>query len=129
MKHPHLDSHLVPIIVISSDEFYIVMFDASKDILLCTPICDIFRDASKSAVYEEVILILWMVLHHRILCSGIPQHHDLSAAQSGFRQRASEAWEVYTTKLKRFVSSFPRVAKETMECTILEYFDKGIFTS
>ena len=129
IKHPSFDRHLVPSIVISSDEFYIVMFDAAKEILLCTPICDIFQDKSKSVVYEEVVLILWMILHHRILCSGIPERQDLIAAQSGFRQRASEAWEIYTANLKGLVSNFPQVTTENMECTVLQYFDKAKFNS
>lgn len=65
------------------------------------------------------IVILWMVLHYRIFCSGVNKvnlYEDLDKVKSGFIDRLPhECVDIYKYKLKSCVPSFPIVERKTME--------------
>ncbi|KAK3085350.1 hypothetical protein FSP39_001943 [Pinctada imbricata] len=125
-KRPYLRHYLVPNIVISDDEFYIIMYDPDKDNLLCSPKYPIFGD-SDSALAVPVIFIFWMVLHHRLFCAGVPERDFLNEVKSNFKLRAADAWPIYNEQLKENVSSFPLTSSTGLECDITTYYKEVSF--
>lgn len=59
-KYP-LTHSFVPNILISPNEFRVIMYDATNDILICSQPLYIFKGKSLN---ESAIIILWMVLHY-----------------------------------------------------------------
>jgi hypothetical protein len=110
-KHPDFPHHLVPNIVISPTEFYVIMYDSVNDVLVgCFPM-RLFSSTVESLNIDSVI-ILWMVLHYRMFCKGI--EFDKVAGnlkgfdfRSHFREKAGTKWDVYTTSLRENVGYFP----------------------
>jgi competence CoiA-like predicted nuclease len=97
--------------MIDSERFRILMYDADKDILLCGMDLPIFYE---NHLNFTSIVILWMVLHYRIFCSGINgTPEELENVKCNFQEVTEEKWEIYRKSLKVGVSNFPNVKKET----------------
>jgi hypothetical protein len=108
-KHPELAHHLIPNIVISTEEFQIFMYDSVNDILLGSKPSKLFDD--KKCLYVQPVIILWLVLHYREFSHGISvQDADVDVDfKSSFKERAGPKWDVYSRLLKENVSFFPIV--------------------
>ncbi|XP_048740877.2 uncharacterized protein LOC125654832 [Ostrea edulis] len=109
--HPSFENHLVPNIMIDSERFRILMYDADKDILLCGMDFPIFYE---NHLNITSVVILWLVLHYRIFCSGINDTpEELEKVKCNFTEVAGEKLEIYRKSLKAGVANFPTVKKET----------------
>jgi hypothetical protein len=108
--HPNFEHHLVPNIVIDSERFRILMYDSDHDILLCGMDLPIFYESHLNATS---IVILWMVLHYQIFCSGIPDTPELETVKCNFTEVAKEKLEIYRKYLKTGVENFPTHQKVT----------------
>ena len=110
-KHPEFVHHLIPNILISPEEFQILMYDSVNDILLGSYACPLFDHIEKTLLTESVI-VLWMVLHYRKFCGGMPVH-KLAAhfkgidLQSHLEEKADSKWCVYAGSLRENVNHFP----------------------
>lgn len=69
-RHPEFPNLLIPNILISPQEFRIIMYDAVNDILMCSVPLPIFQPYPSNSLEIASIIILWMVLHHRIFLRG-----------------------------------------------------------
>ena len=70
-KHPNFRNVLTPNILISPEEVQIVMYDAEYGILLCSNIIKLFEPVAHCLI-PETLIIIWMVLHYRLFCQGLP---------------------------------------------------------
>jgi hypothetical protein len=109
--HPNFENHLVPNIVIDSERFRILMYDSDKDVLLCGMDLPIFYESHLNATS---VVILWMVLHYQIFCSGIPDTPEvLETVKCNFTEVAKVKLEIYKNYLKTGVENFPTLQKAT----------------
>lgn len=111
--HPNFENHLIPNIVIDSHggHFRILMYDAKKDIFLCSVLVPIFNG---SRLHTTSVIILWMVLHYRIFCSGIQDDpNKLRQVKCQFKEKVAGKWEIYSRTLKFCASRFPPVKKDS----------------
>ena len=121
--HPNQKNYLVPHILISPDEFRIIMYDAVNDILLCSQSLKLFQDNSaKLILHETSIITLWMVLHYQNFCSGIEDKIlerrlrknvlTIDNIKSNFHALMKSALHIYQTDLKFCVATFPCIPPE-----------------
>lgn len=107
-KHPNLKNFLIPNILISPEEIQILVYDAEYDVLLCSNIIELF-DPSELCLNPETLIILWMVLHYRMFCTGLPPL--LHKYRSHFKDLTEATWDIYSKSLKCGVSGFPVIEK------------------
>lgn len=114
-RHPDSLDHMVPNVVISPEKFEIVMYDADNDILLCSNSIFLFNlDLPENrTLTNEAVVVLWMVLHYRIFCSGFnnASHEVLERCKSNFKKLVGSRWDIYSNSLKYCVSGFPSIKK------------------
>ncbi|XP_062615123.1 uncharacterized protein LOC134276851 [Saccostrea cucullata] len=114
-KHPNCLNHMVPNIVISPEKFEIVLYDAERDILLCSNSIFLFNlDLPEHrSLTNEAIIILWMVLHYEIFCSGFEKASNdvLVKCKSNFKSLVESKWDIYSNSLKICVPEFPPVKR------------------
>ncbi|XP_052692894.1 uncharacterized protein LOC128171201 isoform X1 [Crassostrea angulata] len=123
-KHPEFLHHMIPNIVISPEKLEIMMYDSDNDVLLCSnPILLFNLDLPDDrTLIDETVLIIWMVLHYRIFCSGLNKANPylLERCKSNFRQLVASKWDIYSKSLKSCVPGFPSVEKwpisELIQC-------------
>lgn len=118
-RHPEFPNLLIPNILISPQEFRIIMYDAVNDILMCSVPLSIFQPYPSNSLEIASIIILWIVLHHRIFCEGTDALiREMSIGrkkiQAGFKERAKEKFELYVNELKYGVQGFPFVQRESL---------------
>jgi hypothetical protein len=104
---------MVPNIVISPEKFEIMMYDADKDILLCSNSVSLFNlDVPENrTLTNEAVIVLWMVLHYRIFCSGFDTASQavIENCESNFKNLVQRKWNIYSDSLKCCVAGFPSV--------------------
>lgn len=117
-KYP-LAYSFVPNILISRNEFRIIMYNAKNDILICSQPLDIFKGSSLN---ESSIIILWMVLHYGLFLKREnslfreadtdtdTRFHNLRAM---FKDRAASVLTSYQNDLKFGEMGFPAVEKDS----------------
>lgn len=112
-RHPDFLNHMVPNIVISPEKFEIMMYDADKDVLLCSNSIFLFNlDLPENrTLTNDAIVVLWMILHYRIFCSGFDKAKEdvLERCKSNFKNLVESKWDIYSNSLKCCVSGFPSV--------------------
>lgn len=82
-----------------------------KDIFLCSVLVPIFNG---SRLHRTSVIILWMVLHYRIFCSGIQDDpNKLRQVICQFKEKVAGKWEIYSRTLKFCASRFPPVKKDS----------------
>lgn len=118
-RHPEFSNFLIPNILISPQEFRIIMYDSVNDILVCSVPLPIFQPYPSKSLEIASIIILWMVLHYRIFCEGTgtltrERAVDMNKIQANFKERAKEKLELYINALKFGVQGFPFVQKESL---------------
>lgn len=118
-RHPEFSNFLIPNILISPQEFRIIMYDSVNDILICSVPLPIFQPYPSKSLEIASIIILWMVLHYRIFCEGTgtltrERAVDMNKIQANFKERAKEKLELYINALKFGVQGFPFVQKESL---------------
>jgi hypothetical protein len=117
-RHPNALHHMVPNIVISPEKFEIVMYDAEKDVLLYSNSIFLFNldSPENRSLTSEAVLILWLVLHYRVFCSGLDKASPavLERCQSNFKNLVESKWDIYSNSLKCFVPGFPAVKHWTV---------------
>ncbi|XP_062579860.1 uncharacterized protein LOC134241849, partial [Saccostrea cucullata] len=134
-KHPNFLHHMIPNIVISPEKVEILMYDADSDVLLCSnPILLFNLDLPEErTLIDETVIILWMVLHYRIFCTGFnkAKPYVLERCKSNFRQLVASKWDIYSKSLKSFVSGFPSVEKwpisKLVQCGLTLEFESDDF--
>lgn len=92
----------VPNILISPNEFRIIMYDVANDILLCSEPVTIFF---KKTLKRISIIILWMVLHYELFLENVSSCFeeggiDVRKFKAKFKKRAKDKIEVYLNKLE-----------------------------
>ncbi|KAJ8308907.1 hypothetical protein KUTeg_013781, partial [Tegillarca granosa] len=118
-KHPDSKMFLIPTIVISREHFRILMYDAENDVLLRSQSLGLFVTRKSKELSPTCIVILWMVLHFRIFCSGLKKVglnedlQDLNVVKSRFREKLTpESIKLYDSYLKSNVGSFPTTERK-----------------
>lgn len=116
---PEFPNLLIPNILISPQEFRIIMYDAVNDILMCSVPLPIFQPYPSNSLEIASIIILWMVLNHRIFCEGTDalireMGIERKKIQADFKERAKEKFELYVNELKYGVQGFPFVQRESL---------------
>ncbi|XP_062597009.1 uncharacterized protein LOC134258459, partial [Saccostrea cucullata] len=120
-NHPDLKNFLVPNILISPEEIQIIMYDAKNDVLLCSNVIKLF-------ICNEfclgTVIILWMVLHYRMFCSGllIDNLPMLDEYKSHFKELTQAKWNIYSNLLKGRVSNFPVIEYEGLDFNVDFFF-------
>lgn len=91
----------IPNILISPNEFRIIMYDVDNDILLCSGPVTIFY---KKHFKKSSIIILWMVLHYELFLKNVnfrfKEGIDMRKFKAKFKKRANNKIEVYLNKLE-----------------------------
>lgn len=97
------ENHMVPNIVISPQKIKIIMYDAKKDVLLYSRSISLFDSQRKLS--SIAIVVLWMVLHYRLFCSGFSgvRKKAIKKCKSGFPVLVGKKWETYSTDLNYVV--------------------------
>lgn len=68
-NHPAIFSNLmVPNIIITPKRFQVIMYDVRKDLLICSRSIELFD--SENNLECKAIVVIWMVLHYRLFCTG-----------------------------------------------------------
>lgn len=116
-RHSQHKTSLIPTIVISQKQFRILMYDPDSDILLQSRPVELFTTRGSSELSTSSIIILWMVLHYRTFCSGLKElnlYEELHKVKSGFMDKLTPEYvEIYKSKLKSGVASFPIVQRKS----------------
>ena len=101
-----MKSRLVPAISITSQNYQLMCYDSEQDILVST-IADsadtkLFDDTIKSLNCTSVV-VLWMALNYRLLCSGVPhsQKVRLPDVKAGFFERVGDHLYLYEDEVQR----------------------------
>lgn len=68
--HPELDSFLIPNIAISKEKIAFCFYDSENDMLLETPLFDLFAN---SFLNIPSVVVLWLVLNFKFFCSGLSE--------------------------------------------------------
>ncbi|XP_062581265.1 uncharacterized protein LOC134243062 [Saccostrea cucullata] len=134
-KHPEFLHHMIPNIVISPEKVEIIMYDSDNDVLLCSNQILLFNldHPEDRTLIDETVVILWMVLHYRIFCTGLnkAKPYVLERCKSNFRKLVASKWDIYSKSLKSCVSGFPSVEKwpisELIQCGITLEFESDDF--
>ena len=101
-----MKSRFVPAISITLQNYQLMCYDSEQDILVST-IADsadtkLFDDTIKSLNYTSVV-VLWMALNYRLLCSGVPhsQKIRLPDVKAGFFDRVGDHLYLYEDEVQR----------------------------
>jgi hypothetical protein len=123
-RHPEFLNHMVPNIVISPEKVQILMYDAANDVLLCSNLIRLFNH--RNELLDQTVVILWMVMHYRVFCSGLEDVNSsvLNQCKSNFQQLVDDKWEIYSHSLKNCVHSFPAVPTPDLDVNFL--LDYGV---
>lgn len=108
-RHPERSNHMVPNIVISPKQFKIMMYDAGKDVFLVSTFIDLFTDEKCTKLSSNAVIVLWMVLHNRLFCTGFDSRVDsslLEKLKSDFITIVDDKLGTYSDSLEFFVSKF-----------------------
>lgn len=110
-RHPEFLRHMIPNIVISPEKLEIMMYDSDNDVLLCSNPILLFNLGPEKHLMDETVIIIWMVLHYRIFCTGLNKAKPslLERCKSNFRQLVASKWDIYLSSLKCCVPGFPSV--------------------
>lgn len=97
-KYPTFPNHMVPNIVISPENFRVIMYDAEKDVLLCSKSIDLFNPEESETLSKKAVVVLWMILHYRLFCSGMKNVKErlLQECKSTFPKCVHEKWNIYS---------------------------------
>lgn len=92
----------IPNILISREEFRILMYDVENDLLICSQPLFIFF---KKSLRMSSMIILWMVLHYELFVRDIrvdfeSKSVDLKKFQANFKKRAKDKLAIYEDELK-----------------------------
>lgn len=111
----------VPNILISRDEFRVIMYDATNDILICSQPLYIFEETSLN---ESSIIILWMVLHYRVFLKKKEADTRLNNCKASFNST-----NLYCNKseLKFGKEYFPVVEKDSLPSLETLSVSKDVF--
>lgn len=108
-RHPERSNHMVPNIVISPKQFKIMMYDAEKDVFLVSTFIDLFIDEKCTKLSSNAVIVLWMVLHNRMFCTGFDSEVKptlLEKLKSDFITIVDDKLGTYSDSLEYFVSKF-----------------------
>ncbi|XP_065841239.1 uncharacterized protein [Oscarella lobularis] len=83
-RHPS-QSSLVPNLLLDDKSFYIVMYDCVADVLLISDEVMIVSDQT----HMNHILLLWMILHHKVILKTTEHYKNLKSFCSGFREECT----------------------------------------
>lgn len=104
----------IPNILISPNEFRIIMYDVDNDILLCSEPLAIFckREFKKSS-----IIMLWMVLHYELFLEDVKPRFeedglDMRKFNAKFKKRAKDKIDVYLNDLEFATRNIQSKSKE-----------------
>lgn len=95
------------------------MYDAENDVLLRSQPIKLFQTKDSTLLSTRCIVILWLILHYRMFCSGLKKinlrrdFQDLTKVKAGFKRKLTpESTNVYDSKLKSCVGLFPKVQRK-----------------
>ena len=102
-----MKSRLVPAISISLKNYQIICYDSEQDVLVST-VADsadtrLFDDTIKSLNFCSVV-VLWMTLNYRLLCSGVPTYSKkirLRNVKAEFFERVGDHLYLYEEEVER----------------------------
>lgn len=105
------NNHMVPNIVISKKKIKILMYDAEKDVLLYSRSISLFDSQRKLS--RIAIVVLWMVLHYRLFCSGFSgvNRDTIEMCKSGFPVLVGNKWNTYSNDLNYVELGYKKYAK------------------
>lgn len=105
------NNRMVPNIVISKKKIKIILYDAEKDVLLYSRSISLFDSHRKLS--SIAIVVLWMVLHYRLFCSGFSgvSKKAIKKCKSGFPVLVGDKWETYSTDLNYVEPGYKKYAK------------------
>lgn len=105
------NNHMVPNIVISKKKIKILMYDAEKDVLLYSRSISLFDSQRKLS--SIAIVVLWMVLHYRLFCSGLSgvDRDNIEMCKSGFPVLVGNKWNTYSNDLNYVEPGYKKYAK------------------
>lgn len=105
------NNHMVPNIVISKKKIKILMYDAEKDVLLYSRSISLFDSQRKLS--SIAIVVLWMVLHYRLFCSGFSgvDRDAIEMCKSGFPVLVGNKWNTYSNDVNYIELGYKKYAK------------------
>lgn len=109
-----LDISFIPNIMISPQNFRVIMYDAETDLLICSHLLDIFtNDKGSKVLKNSSIIVLWMVLHYEMFLKreNSPFKNDdkgIKKLKANFEERVAEKKYVYDNQLEFKVRSFSK---------------------
>lgn len=106
-NQPAIVSNLmVPNIIITPKRFQVIMYDVRKDLLICSRSIELF-DSEKNLEFKAIVVI-WMVLHYRLFCTGFTNVDKdvIERCRSDCPLHVGEKWD--THYIKDPVVSSPR---------------------
>ncbi|XP_076096435.1 uncharacterized protein LOC143067219 isoform X1 [Mytilus galloprovincialis] len=97
----------IPHIIISPNEFYIVMYEPVHDVLLWSSEFPLISQ-SDCKLQGVSIIALWMVLHYKLFCNGVDElFDDVGEIKADFSNQLDvENLDIYKKKLEIGVQSF-----------------------
>ena len=102
-----MKSRLVPALSFTLKNYQIICYDSEKDILMSTvadsPYTKLFDDTIKSLNFSSVV-VLWMTLNYRLLCSGVPTKSKiikLPNVKAEFYEKVGDHLKLYEEEVQR----------------------------
>ena len=99
-----MKNFLVPSITVGTTAYRLAFYDSENDVLVSTlPETKLFDNYSEDLLCS-VIVLFWMALNYRLLCSGVPQRSklfEINDVKAGFFERVGDHLYVYQEKVTR----------------------------
>lgn len=118
-----LDISFIPNIMISPQNFRVIMYDAETDLLICSHLLDIFtNDKGSKVLKNSSIIVLWMVLHYEMFLKreNSPFKNDdkgIKKLKANFEERVAEKnmYTIINSSLKYVVFLKVRLRKSNFQ--------------
>ena len=98
--HPWSEHFLIPNIVANGKALKFFFYDAKNDILLESRKYDLVYEKLPYRIVLQTVIATWLVLNHKILCSGPYEDYLEKAPRSKFRKHAEKVLSIYDDELQ-----------------------------
>ncbi|XP_033757444.1 uncharacterized protein LOC117339846 [Pecten maximus] len=100
-RHPERSHFLTPCIGVTGSDLVIYCYDSEHDTLLESSTIPLFApDSVTGGINLTAIVVTWLVVNHKYLCSGLIHMDDLKTLKSGFFDQIQAKCDVYENELQ-----------------------------
>lgn len=96
--HPELSNFLIPCVGFSSRAMLLMFYDSEHDVFLESSLIPLFSSTCKNMFSVEAILVTWLAVNYRFLCTGLTD--EMLPFKARFFEEAKHRKTVYENDLQ-----------------------------